>query len=107
MKKQGKTAVSTLNKTKRKGKPVLVRADQAVTIANKFAVMNYPLGLLSGACTRLPIHDADVWLVPLMLTTMGLGVVGQVGTVAVDARSGKIVGSTSAEEIVREIAKLR
>jgi hypothetical protein len=41
-----------------------------------------------------------LWIVPIVLTHPDRGSVGEVGVVAVDARTGKVAGSTPRSEVV-------
>src|SRR2546429_1897966 len=63
------------------------RAHQKVVqSANGHIVSHYPFGCLGGTPHRL-VGQSNFWIVPVFLTSPGYGAVGEVGWVAVDARS--------------------
>jgi len=86
---------------------VVSEAEKAVIAANRFMLREYPLGILGGTPRRLNVKGADVWIVPVLLTSPGYGAVGEVGMVAVDARNGAIVGSTPRADVVASGKRLR
>ena len=47
---------------------------------------------------RLSLPDGEMWIVPVVLTSPGYGMVGEVGMLAVSVRTGKVVGATPREE---------
>jgi hypothetical protein len=81
--------------------------ERAVIAANRFIIREYPLGVLGGPPRRLTLKGSEAWIVPVILTSPGYGAVGEVGMVAVDGRTGKIVGSTPREEVAAAGKRLR
>ena len=80
---------------------------QAMVTANRHLLFHYPTMLTGAAPCRLRLPNVDLWVVPIVLTHPKKGVVGQVGLVAVDASSGKVVGSTPRPEAVATAKKIR
>jgi hypothetical protein len=82
------------------GQDVLPECEKAVAAANGYMIREYPLGVLGGPARRLTLNGTPVWIVPIFLTSPGYGPVGEVGLIAVDARTREIVGSTPRAEVV-------
>src|SRR4051794_26287313 len=57
--------------------------------ANEYIVPHYPIGYLGGLPRRLELENRALWIVPIILTSPGYGAVGEVGVVAIDARTGQ------------------
>ena len=70
-----------------------IRADQAMRAANAYILFHYPTLFTGAIPRRLKLPSADVWVVPIVLTSPGYGIVGEAGPVAVDAHSGEVVPS--------------
>ncbi|GEM_PF-3387427 len=84
-------------------------ADASATIrqaANGYIVESYPFGCLGGEPRRL-VGKHGMWIVPIVLTSPGYGAVGDVGMVAVAARSHEVVGATPRGEVTAAIKKLK
>jgi hypothetical protein len=75
--------------------------------ANEYIVPHYPFGYLGGIPRRLELKNRVLWIVPILLTSPGYGAVGEVGVLAIDARTGQVVGSTPREEVVAAGKRLR
>lgn len=82
-------------------------AEQAVIAANRYVVREYPLGVLAGTPRHLSLQKSQVWIVPVLLTSPGYGAVGEVGVIAVNARTGRVVGGTPKEEVIAAGRRLR
>ena len=82
-------------------------SEKAVITANRYVVRQYPHGLLAGTPRRLSLKGSDVWIVPVLLTSPGYGAVGEVGFVAVNARSGQILGGTPKADVIAAGKRLR
>jgi len=74
--------------------------------ANGYIVRYYPFGCLGKHPRRL-VGATDFWIVPVFLTSPGLGAVGEVGMVAVDARTHEVVGATERREVNRAIKHVK
>ena len=85
----------------------VIDAEQAVVAANRYALRQYPLGVLAGTPRLLSLSKSDVWIVPIILTSPGHGAVGELGVVAVNARIGAVVGATPKEEVIAAGKRLR
>jgi hypothetical protein len=90
-----------------RGRVTLTDAEKAVIAANRYVVRQYPLGVLAGTPRRLSLQKSDVWIVPVLLTSPGYGAVGEVGVVAVNARTGQVVGGTPNQEVIAAGKRLR
>jgi len=82
-----------------RAKAIPVRA--AVRGVNGYCLLHYGTNFLSGTPLRCSLTSlqADLWVVPVMLGSLGYGWVGQVGTVALDAASGEVVGANSRQQV--------
>jgi hypothetical protein len=70
-------------------------ANLAITgLANSFVLWNLPDSYGAGPLERVRVVDDSLWIFPLVLTSPGYGIVGEVGHVAVDIQRGEVVGCT-------------
>src|SRR5207244_4337964 len=81
--------------------------DEFVIAANGHIVRHYPIGCLGGTARLLQLGSRELWIVPIMLTSPGYGAVGEVGVVALDARTRAVVGSTPRQEVGVAVQRLR
>jgi hypothetical protein len=91
-------------------------AERVLRSANGFIVGHYPFGCLGKSPQRLvgnmygTLRDevpSDLWIVPVFFTSPGYGAVGEVGLVAIDARSHQVVGATERRRVNRAIKHLK
>src|SRR3989442_11080640 len=66
---------------------------------HEYCLLNFGTSYVGGIPRRLALAKQDLWIVPVVLTSPGYGVVGEVGMVAVDAVSGGVVGATPRPEV--------
>lgn len=78
---------------------VAIDADTARIAANKYMLFRYPLGVLGGTARRMSLPNGELWIVPILLTTPRTGPVGEIGMVAVNARTGEVVGATPKDDV--------
>lgn len=90
-----------------RSRSALTESEKAVIAANRYVVREYPLGVLAGTPRHLSLQKSDVWIVPVLLTSPGYGAVGEVGVVAVNARTGRVVVGTPKEEVIAAGKRLR
>lgn len=76
-----------------------IDAKTALKIANKFVLENMRDRFSAGAPKIVLFPTRVIWIVPVVLTYPNVGIVGEVGEVAVDAEIGTIVGWTPIEEM--------
>ena len=74
--------------------------ERARLAAIEHCLFHYPTLFTAGVPRRLPLSDFTLWIVPVVLTHPDRGTIGEVGVVAVDARTGKVAGSTPRAEVV-------
>jgi hypothetical protein len=84
-----------------------ITAETAGPVANCHMLVNYIFGLLGGHPHRLALPDAQWWVVPMLLTSPGYGVVGQVGVLAIDEATGNVVGGTPKPEVISAVKQLQ
>jgi hypothetical protein len=72
---------------------------QAIATANRFIVENLPDRFSAGLpkLVRFPLRQ--LWLVPVLLTYPDVGVIGEIGMLAVDGNRPAVVGWTPPEEM--------
>ena len=80
--------------------------EKAQIAANAYCLTQYATGYSAGIPYPLSLAGSELWVVPVLLTSPGYGVVGAVGVVAVDAASGTVVGGTSKREVVAAAKRL-
>jgi hypothetical protein len=103
---------STMSSTKPRPRMTLAPApgasgEAAVRAANEYMLLHYVIGLLGGTPYHLSLRDEELWIVPMVLTSPAYGAIGEVGSVAVDAHTGNIVGGTAKAEVIAAIRRLR
>jgi len=76
-----------------------IAAEQALTAVQAFADENLGNLIGVGQPNRMVTGLRSAWIVPLILTSPGYGIVGVVGSVMVDDELGYIVGWTPVDEI--------
>jgi hypothetical protein len=84
-----------------------ISADRAMLAANKFILFKYPNMFTGGLPHRLSLQTSEIWIVPLVLTHPDHGIVGEIGSVAVDLHTNEILGYTPRAEAVAAAQHLR
>jgi hypothetical protein len=84
-----------------------ITAEKAMIAANKFALFHYPTMFTGGAPHRLSLAGGEVWIVPVVLTHPDHGVVGQVGSIIIDAGTGDVLGHTPRSDVVAVGKRIR
>ena len=84
-----------------------ISADNAMLAANKFILFQYPTMFTGGLPHRLPLPTAKLWIVPLVLTHPEHGIVGEIGSIAVDLHTSEILGHTPRAEAVAAALHLK
>lgn len=75
--------------------------------ANKFCLFHYPNMFTGGIPHRLVLPSGKVWVVPIVLTHPDHGIVGQAGSIIMDAITGEILAHTERSEVVAAGKKAR
>jgi hypothetical protein len=79
-------------------------------IANRHIAQEYPTAVAAGLEPRLEARgNADVWILPLVYASPGYGdhgIVGDVGSITIDSRTGSVVEVTARDEVVALVRKL-
>jgi hypothetical protein len=78
---------------------VVLDAKEAMVAANRFIVEHLPDRFSAGLPKLVQFPLQPLWLVPVHLTYPGVGVVGEVGMVAVDGERPIVVGWTPPGEM--------
>ncbi len=76
-----------------------VDSKTAMVTANKFIINNFKSCFAAGLPKTLSFPIRDVWIVPVLLSYPNIGIVGEVGMIAVDSENGSVVGFTPKEEM--------
>jgi hypothetical protein len=74
--------------------------------AHEYCLLHYAVGFSGGTPRRLCLHGNDVWIVPIVFNSPGIGAVGEVGILAIDARTRGILDATPRAEIRAAAARL-
>jgi hypothetical protein len=80
--------------------------DAAQIAANSYCLRHYAVGYTGGAPLRLSLRGTDLWIVPVVFTSSGCGLVGEVGVVAIDAATQDVLGATPQEDVKAAGARL-
>lgn len=80
--------------------------DKFFITANAHCLRQYATGFTAGTPRRLSLPDQQLWVFPVLYTSPGYGIVGEVGVVAVDVRSGQVAGSTPRSEVTAAAKRL-
>jgi len=81
--------------------------DAVRIVANSYCLRNYAVGYTGGTPHRLCLRDETaVWIVPVLLTSSGYGVVGEVGVLAIDEATHEVVGATPRNDVKAAGARL-
>ncbi len=81
-----------------------IDARQAMSVANRFIVQNLPDRFSAGLPKKIAFPTRLIWVVPVLLTYPNIGIVGEVGMIAVEEEREAIVGWTPLEEM-EELAR--
>ena len=76
-----------------------IDARAARSAVHEYCLLHFGTSYVGGIPRRLALAKEDLWIVPVVFTSPGYGVVGEVGMVAVDATSGGVVGATPRPEV--------
>ncbi|HMC66288.1 MAG TPA: hypothetical protein VKI65_15230 [Gemmataceae bacterium] len=79
-------------------RPQTVSADRAKLIAIEYCLFHYPT-LYTGNVPRRSV-DFSQWVVPIVLASPSHGVMGEVGELGIDARTGQVIRSTGRSRVV-------
>jgi len=82
-----------------------VIAEEARRQVNRQVVTELGTGLIARDPELVVSGEQITWRVPVVLSLPGLGDVGQVGTVDVDARTGDLLVNVSAQERIIQHAR--
>ena len=76
-----------------------IDSKRAFLIANQFVLAHLRDRFSVGFPTRVVFPTRSIWAAPVVLTYPKLGIVGEVGIVAIDTELGNVVGWTPLEEM--------
>ena len=76
-----------------------ITSNQAQIVANEHSLLHYAVGYKGSTPRRVTLKNKGVWVVPIVLTSPGYGIVGEVGVVVIDAGTGEVLGATRPEEV--------
>jgi hypothetical protein len=79
-------------------------------IANRHIAERYPTTVAAGLEPRLEARsDAEVWVLPLVYASPGYrdqGIVGDVGSITIDSRTGSVLEATARDAVIASVRKL-
>src|SRR5437588_1296238 len=89
-------------------RPVLPRKEPTIiqSAANSYCLLHYAVGFSGGMPRRLCLHGKDVWIVPVVLSSPGIGPVGEVGVLAIDPATHDVIDATPRPEVRAAAARL-
>jgi hypothetical protein len=68
-------------------------------VANSFLLWNLPDSYGAGPIERVRVVDDSIWVFPIVLTSPGYGIVGEVGHIAVDIPKEQVIGCTPLDTV--------
>jgi hypothetical protein len=68
-------------------------------VANSFLLWNLPDSYGTAPLERVQVVEGNIWVFPIVLTSPGLGIVGEVGHIAVDSSRLQVVGCTPRAQV--------
>lgn len=74
--------------------------------ANAHCLRTYGIAYTGGAPQRLTVRSNVVWVVPVLFTSAGYGMVGAVGVVAIDPNTLEVLDATPKAEVRSSGARL-
>ena len=80
-------------------KETKVNLQQVMALANRFILSRLPDRFSAGLPKSVAFPTRRLWVVPVILTYPHIGIVGEVGMVAVDAEQKTVVGWTPFQEM--------
>ena len=88
--------------------PDIISAKEARVAVNEYCLLKYASNFSSGIPARLSLSSpkAELWIVPVVLTSPGYGWVGEVGMVAVDACTGDVIGAEPRQKVFASARRL-
>jgi hypothetical protein len=80
--------------------PLPLDADGVKLLAVEYCLFHYPTLYTAGVPrSRLPLH-AQNWVVPIVLASPSQGVMGEVGELCIDGRTGEVITATDRAKVV-------
>ena len=80
--------------------------EQVQILANSYCLRHYGVHCSGGGPKRLLLRKSKVWIVPVVFTSPGYGVVGDVGIVAIDAATHEVIGATPRDDVRAAVGRL-
>jgi hypothetical protein len=97
---QKRSKVVIRRRTKRR------QTETAQIVANSYCLRHYGVRCSGGTPRHLLLRESNAWIIPVVFTSPGHGVVGEVGTVVVDAATDEVVGASARGEVRAAVARL-
>jgi hypothetical protein len=95
------------NQTLEKSRPAPAIAEETAKLtATEYCLFHYPTLYTAGAPCLGSERNHLQWSIPILLVSPVHGVLGEVGTLHIDARSGKVIGASDRAEVVARGEKL-
>jgi hypothetical protein len=77
-----------------------IDAETAKLTATEYCLFHFPTLYTAGTPSLASQCDGVRWTVPIVLATPARGLLGQVGELHIDARSGQVIGSTDRSAVI-------
>ncbi len=84
----------------RSRRPRPINMDKARLLAAEYCLFHYPTLYTGGVPRRCPPPHEQDWAVPIVLASPSHGVMGEVGEVRIDGRTGEVVAATDGSQVV-------
>jgi hypothetical protein len=83
-----------------------IGSQTAFVIANEYCLRHYAVSYTGGTPCRLALPVGLTWIVPVVFTSAGYGIVGNVGMVVIDAYTREVVGATARGDVLAAGSRL-
>lgn len=103
--KQGRPSAADAGRTEKPPVPSAgceaIDADRAKLLAIEYGLFHYPTLYIGGIPRPCPPPQEQDWVVPVVLASPVYGILGQVGELRIDGRTGEVVAGTDRAQVVR------
>src|SRR5690349_4357098 len=99
-------SISLKKRPARKKRHASSLLERAQIAANSFCLRSYAVGFTGGVPRLLGLPSGEILVVPVVFTSPGYGIVGEVGVLAVDPVTLRVLGSTPVVEVRAAGARL-
>ncbi len=105
--KKKPTAAAPTNRHKIRRSDPVIDADQAKLIGAQYCLFHYPTLFTAGIPRASKCNGDGAWTVPIVLTDPNQGVIGEIGEMIVETRTGEVISSTDRAQLIARAKRLQ